>query len=137
MKSAAAGFYRNWMTAICFASRLRFARQHTAPTSGLGIPAQRRGHLYGLAHDVKIAFRNMRKKPSFTLMVIGMLALGVARNAAIFSVFNSLFLRHRRRSEANGAVSSRPKRDAAQARRARTRWCCASPPHPVTLMRLA
>ena len=44
-------------------------------------------------HDLKMAFRNIRTRPSFSLMVIGMLALGVAGNAAIFSVFNSLFLR--------------------------------------------
>src|SRR5215831_16782508 len=44
-------------------------------------------------HDLKIAFRNIRTKPAFSLMVIGMLALGVAGNAAIFSVFDSLFLR--------------------------------------------
>ena len=38
-------------------------------------------------------FRNIRTKPSFSLMIIGMLALGVAGIAAIFSIFNSLFLR--------------------------------------------
>src|SRR5689334_3479415 len=32
-------------------------------------------------------------KPGFSAAVIGMLALGVAGNAAIFSVFNGLFLR--------------------------------------------
>jgi predicted permease len=46
-----------------------------------------------MIHDLKIAFRNIRTKPSFSLMVIGMLTLGIAGNAAIFSVFNSLFLR--------------------------------------------
>jgi predicted permease len=49
--------------------------------------------MHGLRHDLKIAFRNIRTKPTFSLMVIGMLALGVAGNAAIFSIFNSLFLR--------------------------------------------
>ena len=43
--------------------------------------------------DLKIALRNMRTKPAFSLMVVGMLALGVAGNAAIFSIFNGLFLR--------------------------------------------
>jgi predicted permease len=46
-----------------------------------------------LQHDLKIAFRATRSKPAFSLMVIGMLAAGVAGNAAIFSVFNGLFLR--------------------------------------------
>jgi putative ABC transport system permease protein len=45
-----------------------------------------------LVHDLRIAFRHIRTKPWFSLMVIGMLAMGVAGNAAIFSVFNSLFL---------------------------------------------
>src|SRR6267143_163822 len=46
-----------------------------------------------LAHDLKIALRTIKTKPGFSLMVIGMLALGIAGNAAIFSVFNGLFLR--------------------------------------------
>src|SRR5262249_38891817 len=53
---------------------------------------QERIYMYGLMPDLKIAFRYIRKKPSFSMMVIGMLALGIAGNAAIFSVFNSLFL---------------------------------------------
>ena len=47
----------------------------------------------GFATDLKIALRNMRTKLAFSLMVVGMLALGVAGNAAIFSIFNGLFLR--------------------------------------------
>ncbi len=47
----------------------------------------------GLFGDLKLALRNMYNKPAFSLMVIGMLALGVAGNAAIFSIFNGLFLR--------------------------------------------
>lgn len=49
--------------------------------------------MHGLTHDLRIALRNIRTRPSFSLMVIGMLALGVAGNAVIFSLFNSLFLR--------------------------------------------
>jgi len=51
------------------------------------------GFLSGLLYDLKIAMRNVRTKPGFSLMVIGMLALGIAGNAAIFSIFNGLFLR--------------------------------------------
>jgi putative ABC transport system permease protein len=47
----------------------------------------------GLWHDWKVAFRMMRNRPAFSAAVAGMLALGVAGNAAIFSVFNGLFLR--------------------------------------------
>lgn len=55
--------------------------------------ANRGGFLTGLLYDLKIAVRNVRTKPGFSLMVIGMLALGIAGNAAIFSIFNGLFLR--------------------------------------------
>jgi predicted permease len=43
--------------------------------------------------DLKMALRHIRTKPAFSLTVIGMLALGIAGNAAIFSIFNALFLR--------------------------------------------
>jgi len=46
-----------------------------------------------LKNDLKIAFRNIRTNPLFSLMIIGMVTLGVAGNAMIFSIFNSLFLR--------------------------------------------
>ncbi len=46
-----------------------------------------------LGHDLKIALRTMGNKPGFSLMVIGMLAAGIAGNAAIFSIFDGLFLR--------------------------------------------
>ena len=49
--------------------------------------------MLALTHDLRIAFRNIRRRPSFSLMVIGMLALGVALNAAMFSIFNGMFLR--------------------------------------------
>ena len=49
--------------------------------------------MQALLHELKIAFRNLRTRPWFSLTVIGMLALGIAGNAAIFSIFNGLFLR--------------------------------------------
>src|SRR5215471_17405415 len=49
--------------------------------------------MFGFALDLKLALRNIRTKPLFSLMVTGMLTLGIAGNAAIFSIFNSLFLR--------------------------------------------
>jgi putative ABC transport system permease protein len=72
---------------------MRLARRPPAPTPPLGIAPNRRGYMHGFMQDLKIAFRNIRTKPGFSLMVIGMLTLGVAGNAAIFSIFNSLFLR--------------------------------------------
>src|SRR5579871_4355851 len=58
----------------------------------IGVPAKG-AFLSGFAGDVKLALRTMANKPAFSLMVIGMLALGVAGNTAIFSIFNGLFLR--------------------------------------------
>ncbi len=59
----------------------------------MGVPKHNGGFMSGFVSDLKVAFRNMRTKLAFSLMVVGMLALGVAGNAAIFSIFNGLFLR--------------------------------------------
>jgi predicted permease len=59
----------------------------------MGVPKQHGGFMSGFFSDLRIAVRNMRTKLSFSLMVTGMLALGIAGNAAIFSIFNGLFLR--------------------------------------------
>jgi putative ABC transport system permease protein len=64
------------------------ARHKPAPE-----PPARASHLAGLLYDLRIALRCMRQKPAFSLLVAGMLALGIAGNAAIFSTFNSLFLK--------------------------------------------
>jgi putative ABC transport system permease protein len=47
----------------------------------------------GFRHDLRLAVRNIRTRPVFSLLVIGMLALGIGGNAAIFSIFNGMFLR--------------------------------------------
>jgi putative ABC transport system permease protein len=49
--------------------------------------------MYEQIQQLKRSWRTLANKPVFTLMVIGLLALGIAGNAAVFSVFNSLFLR--------------------------------------------
>lgn len=49
--------------------------------------------MHGMNHDFKMALRHVRIEPWFSAAVIGMLALGIAGNAAMFSVFNGLFLR--------------------------------------------
>jgi len=72
---------------------IRRRRRLPAPAQTLGIPAEKRNHLAGLSQDLKVGFRNLRTKRAFSLMVIGLLALGIAGNAAVFSVFNGLFLR--------------------------------------------
>jgi len=71
----------------------RPTRQPPAPSLTLGMFRYRRGYLQTSIHDLKVAFRNLRIQPWFSLMSIGMLALGIAGNAAIFSIFNGLFLR--------------------------------------------
>jgi predicted permease len=73
------------------AEELRKLRHPAAPEA-IGVPAKG-AYLSGFGNDVKLALRNIGTKPAFSLMVIGMLALGVAGNAAIFSIFNGLFLR--------------------------------------------
>jgi predicted permease len=67
---------------------LRRARHRTVPE-----PPARPNLLGSLLYDLKIALRGLGQKPAFAFMVTGMLALGIAGNAAIFSTFNSLFLR--------------------------------------------
>jgi len=67
--------------------------RRTPPIEPMGVPSHKGGYMSGFISDLKIALRNMSTKLSFSLMVIGMLALGVGGNAAIFSIFNGLFLR--------------------------------------------
>jgi hypothetical protein len=89
MKNAVAGRWWSWAVAICSREECAFpaARSNAEARYSRG-----QGYMQGFRHDLKIAFRNIRTKPLFSLMVIGMLTLGVASNAAIFSIFNSLFL---------------------------------------------
>jgi putative ABC transport system permease protein len=75
------------------ANGVRIASRPPARAPALGVPPERGGSMRGLLHDLRIALRQVRTNLSFSLMVMGMLALGVAGNAAIFSIFNSLFLR--------------------------------------------
>ena len=59
----------------------------------LTAPLEPAAPLCGFRHDVRLALRNMRARPLFTLLATGMLALSIGGNAAIFSIFNGMFLR--------------------------------------------
>jgi len=75
------------------AERLRQTRQ-PAEREPMPMGSETKGNLMeSLWHDWKVAFRMMWLRPAFALAVAGMLAIGVAGNAAIFSIFNGLFLR--------------------------------------------
>ena len=49
--------------------------------------------LFGLGHDLRIACRGLAHQPAFTLMIVGILALGVAGMTTVFGLFNGLCLR--------------------------------------------
>lgn len=72
---------------------VRTVRFRRVSPPALGFGSAKRIYPPGVLGDLKIALRNIHAKPFFSSMVIGMLALGIAGNAAIFSIFNSFFLR--------------------------------------------
>ena len=71
----------------------RLVHRRVRAALSFGVPRYRRTFMQGTIHDLRVAFRNIRLQPWFSLMVIGMLALGIAGNSAIFSIFDGLVLR--------------------------------------------
>jgi len=78
---------RDMLAAQLRKTRLPAAREPMGFGSGGG------NIMESIRHDLKVALRIIRAKPGFSLAVVFMLALGIAGNAAIFSIFNGLFLR--------------------------------------------
>ncbi len=46
-----------------------------------------------LVSDVRLALRQVRREPAYALMVLALIAVGIAGNVAVFRVLNGLFLR--------------------------------------------
>jgi putative ABC transport system permease protein len=67
-------------------------RRRTPAAPPVGV-AGGKNFMESIWHDLRVSVRMIRMKPAFGAAVVGMLALGVAGNAAIFSIFNGLFLR--------------------------------------------
>src|SRR5262249_43832929 len=55
--------------------------------------SNRRNHMDSWRLELRLALRSLWKRPSFSLLVIGTLALGIGANTAIFSILHALVLR--------------------------------------------
>ncbi len=81
------------------------------PHAAVPRPAQRRTagmFVSGLAGDVKFALRSLRQNPTFSIVAIGTLTLGIGANTAIFTVVDSVILRQLPYEDAERVVAVWP-----------------------------
>ena len=76
--------------ALSIALRYAFRRASSPPHYA---SPHRRDTMDTIRHELKFAVRSLLKRPSFSLLVIVTLALGIGANTAIFSIVNALLLR--------------------------------------------
>jgi predicted permease len=62
-------------------------------------------HVEMFVRDLRLAFRNIRKYPGFTLVVVVSLALGIGANAAIFSLSDAILFRPLPVPHADGIIT--------------------------------
>ena len=95
------GLVRTWfalvpdLVANAFAERFAWLHRDVEPAPAVArIHTHRReDRMSILTQDVRYALRSMRRRPSFTAVVLLTLALGIGVNAAIFTVVNATILR--------------------------------------------
>ena len=72
---------------------LSLATRYRPAAPRLEMPRRRRHAMDGMRQELRFAVRSLVKNPSFSIMVVATLALGIGANTAIFSILHALVLR--------------------------------------------
>jgi len=83
------------LIASALAERFAWLHRETeaAPRVVRHFATRREDSMSILVQDVSYAFRSMARRPAFTAVILGTLALGIGANAAIFTLVNAVLLR--------------------------------------------